>query len=88
MNTNQNLLDLVKVIDNSGNSIITDSKQFSWKSASNGDILTINNISLQPSNRYVVQLSENLLDKDGSKLSGNRVFSFSTRGAVYLQMEL
>ena len=58
--------------------------QFTWSSSSNNDVLTIKNVSLGPDKTYTVQLSENLLDKNGNKLQGTRAFSFSTRGAVYL----
>ena len=100
MNTSQNLVDLVKIFDNSngsyvptasnssnineGTSLKLNTNQFSWSSSSNNDVLTIKNVQLEPDKTYTVQLSENLLDKNGNKLQGTRAFSFSTRGAVYL----
>ena len=88
MNTNQKLVDLIKVVDNTGKPLTLDSNQFSWNTSSNkNDVLTIKSIDLQPDNSYRIQLSENLLDKDGNKLQGTREFSFSTRGAVYIEFD-
>ena len=111
MDTTKNLLDLIKITDNSNgssyappasttsnlnnndfntsnSSITLSNKNFNWNiSNSKYDVLTIKDIQLQPNKTYTVLLSENLLDKNGNKLQGTRDFSFSTRGAVYINFD-
>lgn len=88
INKTQNLLGLVSLIDNTNKSLITKSDQLSWTSNSDGnDVLKVSNISLEIEKTYKIQLSEKILDNNGIPLDGQREFSFSTRGALWLTYE-
>ena len=88
INRNLDFLSLIKVTDKDNKSLAIKKEQLSWSTNSEGkDVLKISDLPFEVEKQYWIKLSEKILDNNGNPLDGQKEFSFSTRGAIWLTYE-